>query len=314
MCRIFKKKNKNIVVLKKTKPGTCGGTDATLDKSAPTEIMSEDMTFFDVYSALGTEADREFTDGEGRTRRLGYVHGYACPCGEGTFVLLTVSEGFRRRSGEAPVTKHAYLKEDVMKTLTALVRDRGIAKRNGFHSKTHGLPENFGGAADIEYKSGEKISFSNNQSPIITCDTAAAIAETLGAALEGERVQLPDAADLKEIKFEEIRKKGAYTEATLTFLPDGTASVVRRSRYDGPDIYETEKTVDADTVAKIKENIINTELPAWAGLPQRDFGFAEKSLTFVFGGGEEIKIGGEHRAPDELRHGFFDIELIMTTR
>ena len=80
------------IVILSSAGNACGGTDATLDKSAPTEIRSEDMTFFDVYSALGTEADREFTDGEGRTRRLGYVHGYACPCGEGTFVLLTVSE------------------------------------------------------------------------------------------------------------------------------------------------------------------------------------------------------------------------------
>ena len=46
------KPDDGIVILKKTEPGMCGGTDASQDTKAPKEILSEDMILFDVTSAL----------------------------------------------------------------------------------------------------------------------------------------------------------------------------------------------------------------------------------------------------------------------
>lgn len=67
-----------------------------------------------------------------------------------------------------------------------------LAKDNGFHSETHGLPENFAGSVSIEYASGEKISFSNNQQPILSPNTGLCIKELFSEAMKGEKVSLPD--------------------------------------------------------------------------------------------------------------------------
>lgn len=51
----------------------------------------------------------------------------------------------------------------------------------------YGLPENFGGSVSIEYASGEKISFSNNQQPILSPNTGLCIKELFSEAMKGEK-------------------------------------------------------------------------------------------------------------------------------
>ena len=57
---ILKREEKDIVILSKPGPAECGGTTATLDKSAPKTIKSNDMVLFSVDCKLNTvEAARE---------------------------------------------------------------------------------------------------------------------------------------------------------------------------------------------------------------------------------------------------------------
>ena len=308
MKNIFKRDD-GIKIIKKTERGVCGGTDATLDTKAPTQIISDEMTFFYVSSALNTYNYRN--DGP---EPLCYVSAFAARDADGVFLFIEKSTEFRRtQAGERTA---AYVKKDIFPSLVNLVRERKIAKNNGFHSTTHGLPQNFGGEADIRYASGERISFSNNQTPIIDYETGVKINELFEKAVEGEKIKLPDVSDLSVIKYEETRKNGGYTKAELTLLSDGTGINKKESRYDDPAVYKSEKKIDAETVSEIKQNIKATCLFAWAGLPESGFSFgeAEKTLTFVFKNGNEIKVKDGKIVPDQISGGFFNVQLEITTK
>jgi len=316
MFNFIKKKNgetenDDIVILRKTAPGTCGGTDAYLDKKAPNTIVSEDMISFDVTSALGYSQE-QFPEPYGK---MGYVSAFAEPAGEGTFVFLSKGDVPRRL---AEKTKSwAVIKKNVFPELDRIVRENDIAKNNGFHSTTHGLPENFGGGIYIEYASGEKISISDNQSPVLSVKTAVEIARFFDEALKSERVELPDVSSVKEIRFSEERKNGGFTKAVLTLLPDGTGVNAKKQKFDSPEVYETEKPVDADTVSKIKSVIVEKGLFAQALLPEENNRFSineNKTLTFVLEDGAEITVKNRRVLPKPISGGFFDIELEMTTK
>ncbi len=303
---MFDKKDKDIVVLRQTPPGMCGGTDATLDRNAPNIIMSEDMLRFDVTSALHTIVD----DRPQKSRRLNYVSAFAAHAGEHSFVFLSYADDkieWRTRKNEWKL-----LEENIFPDLVKLVKECGFAHNNGFHSETHGLPENFGGRILIEYASGEKISTSNNQSPLFSLDTAEKIVALFTEKMRGATVKLPDLAKLTEIRFDEERKDGGFKHAVLKLLPDGSGIVSKKSKYEDPKVYESEKPVDAETISKIISNIENNGMLAWQDISCRDTVFNEdKSLTFVFEDGNEIVIKNNHDLPYSISGAFFNVELEM---
>ncbi|MBQ7171359.1 MAG: hypothetical protein IJR89_03665 [Clostridia bacterium] len=312
MFHLFDKKEKpegeddGVIFIRKPKPNVCGGTTETLDTRAPKEISSEEMILFDATSALNVPS-------LGEDERLGYLSAFAAPCGEGTFLLLETEIGFRRREGKD--LRWALVRESVFPALVRLVNECGLAAENGHHSSTAGLPENFGGSVHIRYASGETVSFSDNQAPVLSADTAARIADLFAGAMKGETVPLPDPADLREIRFSENREDGGYTRAALTLNADGTGTNKKASRYDGPKVYESEKPVDAETVAAIRQTVGETALLAWPGLPVSDYRpLSEKALTFTLKNGEEITVPGDRLLPDQIRDGFFRIELELATK
>lgn len=305
-----KKKERGVIVLKQTREGECGGTDATLDKNAPKQIVSEDMILFDVTSALGDGIGER--PGRG-ANELGYVSAFAAPVRGGTFLFLETGEHFQRRAGKDRAW--AQVRADVFPALVRLVRQYDLAASNGRHSQTHGLPENFGGSVRIEYGSGETISYSDNQTPVLRREAGEEIAALFRGAMAGERVALPDLCSLTEIRFAEERENGGFTRAVLTIAPDGTATNRKRSRYDGAEVYESENKVDAATVDAIKRNVEETGLLAWSTLPASKFNFErEKSLVFVFSDGGEIAVPGNRLVPSQIQNGFFNVELELTTK
>ena len=297
-----------IKIISKTAPGMCGGTDATLDESAPKIIKSENMTFFSVTSALGCISAEPF-DGE----QLGYLSAFAAPSDKGFFLFVEKSEGCGYRAERT--YSFEYVKENPFPALVKLVKEYDLAKNNGFHSNTHGLPEDFGGSVDIRYESGETIGFSNNQSPIFTPKFAAAASKLFKKFMSGEKVKLPDVSDLSKIHFEEIRDNGGFTKATLTLNEDGAATNEKQSKYDGPTVYESKKPVDAETVEYIKRNIEHTGFLAWPGLPEMNYPFlSDKNITLYFKNGEEITVKNNKIIPNRIGRGFFNIELELTTK
>ncbi len=298
-----------IRILKKTKPHECGGTDASIDTRAPREILSEDMILFDVTSTLPETYCSMGPDPE----RIGYVSAFAVPAAAGTFLFFETGSGFRRRDERK--SAWALVRENVFTALASMTREQKLARSNGFHSETHGLPENFGGDIDIRYAGGERISICDNQSPVLSREEGEAIAALFTGAMRGEPVPLPDPAALREIRFREDRRGGGFTEARLTIRDDGTAVNERKSRYDGPDVYESAKSVSAETVARLREKIAGTGLLAWETLPTREYApEGKKILTFLFDGGDEITVPDCRLVPRQLWGGFFGVELELTTK
>ena len=295
----------DVVVIKSTEPNTCGGTDATRDMRAPVEIVSADMEFFMVEESFTTMVFEEAAES-----RLLRFSAYAAKHEQGAFLYVSrqTVDDCDRTDVRMKLVSH-----DIFPELVSIVREYKLAANNGFHSRTHGLPENFGGSIDVRYAGGERISISDNQSPVLSYEAAQAIDRVFEKAFKADALPLPDLQTLKEIRFEEERKDGGFTRAALEILPDGTGVNRKQSRYDDPKVYESEKPVDAGTVSAIKDVISSGGILAWSGIRTVCAGMREKCLTFVFPE-TEITVTNDRELPRQLSGAFFDIELEMTTK
>ena len=308
MFNIFKKNKKpNVVVLQEPPKNACGGTTKTLDKSAPKVITCDKMTLFSVTSALS------YSPAAGGKAQLGYISAFAIPSDNGTFLFLEAAEGHRKLGTKK---EWALVMADIFPALVSVVLECDLASQNGLHSKTAGLPENFGGSVLIEYENGETIDFSNNQSPVISRAAAEKIYGVFRSCLEGDKAVLPSFDALTSVRFSEERKDGGYTHATLTRRPDGTGINEKTSKYkDVPTPFESKKETGADVFDVIKNSIENGGILAWEHLPQKESLLGhKKTLTFVFDDGKEITVDGDAVVPYELHNAFFSIELEMTTK
>ncbi len=306
---IDKKNDDGIVVLSDPGPQVCGGTYATQNTNAPTVIESHEMILFEATTALGGMVSPD----PALMPRFGYVSAFAAPAGGGSFLFLHTRPvcGFN----EPDSVSFALVKENVFPELDLLVRVHHLARGNGRHSNTSGLPQNFGGSVDIRYASGETISFSNNQSPILSPPAANEIAEFFTNAIAGEKLPLPPVISLRAIRFREAYQDGGFARATLTLNADGTGMNKKESCYDPGKVYESEKPVDAQTVAAIKNNIERCGMFAWADLPRSEYTIGEeKTMTFVLADGGEITVTNQKALPMALSGGFFKIELEMITK
>ena len=296
----------DIIVVHKPDPLACGGTYATQRKNAPTEIASQDMTMFMADSSF-TVMVVDINEGEQRIDRLS---AYAAHANGGTFLYLYKGVRYEKRPASV-----ALIKADIMPELVRVVNEQKMATGNGYHSNTAGLPENFGGSVDIRYASGEQISYSNNQCPIFSYETGQKIIEVFERAMQGERVALPDVADLVKIEFDEQRKNGGFTKAELTINADGTGVNKKQSRYEDPKVFESEKPVEAESIEAIKQSITGCGILAWNGLPESGYTpLSSKKLTFFFKDGSEVTVPDGLMLPFGISGGFFNIELEMTTK
>lgn len=303
-----KKDGNGILVIRERDPQVCGGTNTTLDTRAPKEISSHDMTIFDVTSALNAQGGKN-PEGE---ESLRYVSAFAVPAGTGSFLFLETRTGQRKREGETKSA--ALLTENVFPGLCRLVRDCRLAERNGYQSHTYGLPENFGGSIDIKYGSGERISCSNNQSPVLSYEAGTRIASFFEKALQGRKQEIPPVSLLSAIRFSEKRTGGGYTKAHLTLNPDGTGTNHKESKYDVA-VYESASEIDAATMKKIMDEIERSALFAWEKLPASGLRYgADEEMTFEFKDGREITVRKDRALPDQISRGFFNIQLEMTTK
>lgn len=295
-----------IRVIREAGPNECGGTSSYVVENAPTEIESTEMTLFSVTSALPIPA----AGPDSPKRDIRYVSAFAAPAQGGSFLFLETGD-FPCRSPK--VRSFALVREDVFPELTEFVREHKLAEKNGHHSETHGLPENFGGAVRICYASGEKISFSNNQHPIVSLKTGLAAAKLFESRM-ANAVALPEPEEIASIRFSEEREKGAFCRATLTFGEDGAINE-KTSKYEGPEIYESKKEVPRESVDNIFRAVAEGGIFAWPGLPEREYGSgSKKTLTFTLKDGREITVDDARDLPRQISGAFFAIELEMTTK
>lgn len=307
---VVKKNKPDVVVIREPAKNACGGTTETLDRNAPKDIESHNIVYFLVESALGRQVNK---DGSVNQPDFSFVSAFATPSDKGTFIFYENNERFgrhRNRNGS-----WVFIKDNMSGKLDALVRECDLIKNNGHNSATHGLPDNFGGSVLIEYDSGETISFSNNQSPIIDCSTGIKIDKLFREMMGSKQVKLPPVDSLRQILFEEDRGDDGYTRACLTINDDGTATNRKEAKYSDPNVFQSEKPVDAETVAAIKENINKTGIFAWPVLTDSSYSFTrDQVITFKFDGADDITVTNSKRAPADLHNGFFNIVLEMTTK
>ncbi|MBP5270653.1 MAG: hypothetical protein ILO42_06825 [Clostridia bacterium] len=303
----FKKKKDGdtdtVVVLKRTGRNMCGGTDATQDLSAPKEIGCDRMTYFSATSELGYA-------GGFYAEKLHFISACAIPDGGGSFLLLVTGRGY---SDDPPERMLGYVKKDIFPDLVKLVNETGLAEKNGYHSRTHGLPRDFGGSVSIDYADGERISFSDNQTPVLSMETAIAIERVFLDAIAGDKAELPPLSELDYVVFRDDSENGGFEEEQLVFLPDGSADVTCFSRYDDPRIFESSKHIDAETVSGFMKKIESSLMLAWAGLPDAEYRLgAKESIRFVFkedSGIPDINVEGKKKLPDDVGRAAFDIKL-----
>ena len=287
-------------------PQMCGGLSQSVDENAPKQIVSEDMTLFKVESAVIPMVTAEGT-APVKIPWFSFISVYAAKCADGVFLMLYARDRYGKRECE-----WRYIKDDIFQELVSAVKNNNLARSNGTHSFTYGLPENFGGEVRIDYSSGEKIDFSGNQSPVISMVFADWLYEYFGEALKKKSVSLPDVNDIKTIRFDSVRNDGGYTHVILSDKGNGMCEYKRERKYEFSDVYRDEKEMPAEFMDKLRGIIDNNAMLVWHMLPENGFkGIEEKTMTFVFKDGSEIVVPSSKILPNTISGAFFSIELEM---
>lgn len=288
-------------------PPMCGGTSTSYDENDPKEIKSEDMTLLKIEAAV-TPMGVMPGAAPAKTAWFRFLSVYAAKCEGGAFVLLFAHDRNEKRD-----FRWSYIKEDIFPELVNAVREYDLAKSNGSHSFTYGLPENFGGEVIVEYASGEKIDFSTNRSHIISTDFAVWLYDFFDEAMKKERVELPDVKNIKTIRFDSEHSDGGYTHIVMTQNGD-VCDFKRERKFDIPDIFKDEKELPAELMDRFREVIKNNAMLIWHMLPENGFDkIEEKSMTFIFEDGTEIEAPSDRALPSAISGAFFNIELELNS-
>lgn len=248
----------------------CGGTRHSQDADAPTEILSHDLVFF----KAGTEGGRM-----GMQSRV-----YAAKAEKGTYIVIAEEE-----------PRFALLSPncDFLSRLDALVREQNLIQDNGYHSRTAGLPADFGGSIDIRYASGEFISKSDNQSPIIPLKADQAIHEIfMDAFVSCPKVQLPDPSLIRKVEY---REQGKENYSILTFEREGEAAKLSsENKYSSSDkVYKKEAQVPASAFDRIINDAKKYCLFGLGGVEKyhpSSVQLSEKALTYELSDGSKIVV------------------------
>ncbi|MBR2109228.1 MAG: hypothetical protein IJ932_04690 [Ruminococcus sp.] len=287
-------------------PPMCGGTSKSYDENAPKEIKSEDMTLFKIETALTPMGVMVGSQGAApvKTAWFRFISVYAAKCESGVFVLF-----YAHNRNDKKEFGWSYIKDDIFPELVSAVNNYNLAKSNGSHSFTYGLPENFGGEVRVDYSSGERIDFSTNRNPVISVDFAVWLYDFFSEALKKDSVELPDASKIKTIRFDSKRSGGGYTHIVLTQNGD-VCSYSRERKFDFPDIYKDEKELPSELMDKFRGIINDNAMSVWHMLPENGFDkIEEKSMTFVFDDGTEIEVPSDRVLSSTISGAFFNIEL-----
>lgn len=280
----------------------CGGTNRSVDNNAPKEIKSEDMTLFNVESALG----QCFAVTEPAERAwFSFISVFAAKTETGVFAVLNARDYYDKRE-----FRWAYVSADVFPELVRVTREQNLAQSNGVHEFTNGLPENFGGAVRIKYSSGEQIDFSSNREPLITPEFALWLYNFFDELMKSDSVGLPDVEDIRVIRFDSVHDDGGYNHTVLTDNGDGTCRYERERKFSYPDVYNDDMTISDEMFKKFRTIIKNNAMLVWHMMPESNFKtFEEKSMTFVCKDGTEVFVPSDRILPAQVSGAFFSIEL-----
>lgn len=289
----------------KHRPPVCGGTTRRTDANAPKEIHSDTMTLFRAKSALMPSMGETMPP---EAARLRFLSAYAAATEDGAFVMLET-----RGDEEKSRLSWAIVSAEIFPALVRAVNAAGLAAQNGRFSFTHGLPKNFGGEVEIDYASGEKLHYANNQSPVFSVAFASSLYRLFSDAIQASDTALPDASQITSVRFDETSTDG-FSQAEL--LPDenGDYTLTRRFKFEEPEVFESTCTVSAAFMESIRDVAQQNAVLLWHRLPiSSSPALQEKALTFVLADGTEITVGNNRAVPQPLSSAFFAIELKLIT-
>ena len=256
-------------------PAICGGTDHSHDENAPAEIHSTDLLLFKIRTGNGLS-----------THFLSEVQAnvYAAKTELGIFTYSF-----------EPEPRYALLDAncDFLSRLDTLTKEQCLIQDNGQHSFTHGLPDDFGGAVDIRYASGEYISKSCNQSSVISIPADKAVRELFSLAFtEYPRVSLPDTSEIKAV---EHREDSEFRHALLRLESTGDgAKIYGEAKYSTSDtVHQHEKELSASAFDRIREDAAKYCVFGLVGLEKYHpnvVGLGTSSLTYELTDGTRVTI------------------------
>ncbi|MBR1730919.1 MAG: hypothetical protein IJ725_00585, partial [Ruminococcus sp.] len=132
-------------------------------------------------------------------------------------------------------------------------------------------------------------------------------------AFSKEKVELPDVADITEIRFDSTYSDG-YTHISLRDNGDGSCGYNRECKFDVPEIFTDEKTLPTELFDKFRAIIKTNAMLIWSKFPESRYkSLEEKSLTLVFKDKTEINIPNDRLLPEQIRGAFFSIELELNS-
>lgn len=277
-------------------PAICGGTDQSRDEKAPSEIHSTDLLLFKIRTGNGFPS-HFYSEAQANV--------YAAKTDRGIFVYSM-----------DPEPRYVLLDAncDFLSRLDALAKEQNLIQDNGWHSFTHGLPDDFGGAVDVRYASGEYISKSDNQSPVITIPADKAVRELFSLAFtEYPRISLPDASEIKAV---EHREENQFSHTLLRLESTGIgAKISSEAKYSTSDtVHCHEKDLDASAFDRIREDAVTYCVFGLVGLEKYHpnvTGLGTSSLTYELTDGTHVTIPQVYGIPQGAEKLVFETKLYL---
>lgn len=281
--------------------GTIDGGTVSNHSAKPVEIKSKDIIYFNAessFSSLAVQFDYSF------------VGVYAAKADAGILVSLTCSTG-RPFTGEINTeSSFALVENSVLDELQKIVEKYNYAAKNGQSHYVNGLPQNFGGNVTVEYASGEKISFDDNQSPVISTESAAEFIGVLKHYMTKKRVKIPGTDNIVAVRYQRETDDNNYSRL---FLDD--KKIISDNNYGGEDKHWIkEYTVSGEALEKIRSIAETYALPAWTGIPEYDrsfYGGTDERLVFSLKNGGEFSVTDRMRKPSRAEGIIFDIKSFI---
>lgn len=294
-------------------PPICGGTNKSYDNDAPQVITSDDMVKFSISSAFTTMASAHSYD---------HISLFACKMLEGSFASFTATDRWGRQ--EKLCGRYCFT-ENIMPLLLEIPQKYNMANRNGYHSYTSGLPENFGGSVNIDYSNGEFISKSDNQSPVVPFDAAYEALQILQNAKNTVPLrQVPDVSEIVSVKyieechFKQTDRRMRMTDSRkeLTLIRESDKCRYFSDMTFGEQNFKQEKELPPDAFGKIDEMAERSLLLVWnlfRAHEWKDSDFSHCFLTFTLRDGSEVSFSSAVDNPSGLYSPFSEISLYFSS-
>ncbi len=282
-------------------PQMCGGLSQHINNDAPKTIESRDMIFFSAQSSFRTLVSNCPIKEE--YAWIDFISVYAVKINDGSFLCLNARDAYERHE-----SVWAFVKKDIFPKLADMVISARFAEKNGIYRFINGLPQNFGGEVHAGYASGEKLGFSDNQTPVFSKQLGTELYELFSEAMKAEHLPLPDAEKITGVKLYEKNSSG-YSSAELKKNPDGSYTLLRTYKFEAPEPHEYIKEAGAEVIEKIRKIAASCAVMMWDKFPQREYqSIIQKSLTFTLSDGSKITVPDDRISPLPLSNAFYSIE------